>query len=359
LRQVVENQRFRLILFFKKNKHHQMTNNPQSSTLNPTKVSVLIITYNHEAYIQQTLDSVLSQKTDFPFEIVIGDDASTDATVELLEDYERRFPNIVKVLTTAQNLGVVPNYLRTLAACQGDFIAHLDGDDYWIDDEKLQKQVNTMEKDPQVTICYTARKVFREDWATSDFQITDPSVLADIQSRQTDEKGFYFIKDGDSDTTYSAADFANDVFFHLSTILFRRPSSAVVQKLATFKNIVDRPLSIILLEEMGGYAVQIPDVCTVFRMNNNSTFTVAAETKRIQMTNAMYSQLNSLYPHLAKYLNKHLNVSDYFLMRSAYRQKDKKTVRSLANQILSRPTIEKNWRLKMKVALHLPALLVV
>ena len=297
---------------------------------NKPKVSILIISYNHEQYIAQTLDSVLMQKTDFPFEIVIGDDASPDKTRNICEDYAQKYPHIIRVLPTPQNLGVVPNYIRTLAACRGQYIAHLDGDDYWIDDEKLQKQVNRLDADPNLTICYTSRRVYREDWG-----------------------GFYAITDGVADKPYYAADFAGEAFFHLSTIMFRKPQDETISKhLALFKNIVDRPLSIMLLEEMGGYALKIPDICIVFRMNNNSLFTPTDEIKRLRMTNEMYDQLIRLYPHLAKFFNHHLNVAAYFMLRDAYRKKDKATMRQLAGQIISRQAVPRNWQMKLKAALH-------
>lgn len=293
-------------------------------------VSVLIISYNHEQYMAQTLESVLMQKTNFHFEIVVGDDASPDNTRGICEAYIQKYPDIIRVLPTPHNLGVVPNYIRTLKACRGKYIAHLDGDDYWIDAEKLQKQVDRLEADPDLTICYTSRRVYREDWG-----------------------GFYSIEDGVSDKRYYVQDFASTAFFHLSTIMFRRPvDDTIAQHLALFKNIVDRPLSIMLLEEMGGYAVKIPDIGIVFRMNNNSMFTPTDEIKRLRMTNEMYAQLTELYPHLAKYFNFHLNVAAYFMLRDAYRKKDKTTVRRLVNQILSRPTAPLNLQIKLKAALH-------
>jgi glycosyltransferase involved in cell wall biosynthesis len=320
-------------------------------------VSVLIITYNHEDYIAQTLDSVLNQQTNFDFEVVVGDDCSKDRTVEILNAYAQRHTN-VRVLTTAKNLGVVPNCIRTLTACQGKYVAHLDGDDYWIDNLKLQKQFDRLEADANMTICYTARKVFREDWAANNFEVTDKTIQAEIKDRQADERGFYNIHDGEANTPYYAKDFAGTAFFHLSTIMFRKPTEkAIIDKLSTFKNIFDRPLSIVLLEEMGGYAVQIPDVCAVFRMNNSSTFTDIAEAKRIRMTNAMYETLKTLYPHLATIINQNLNVSDYFLLRLAHRDKDKPTVRSLTKQILRRSTAGSDWKLKVKTALHIPMVL--
>jgi glycosyltransferase involved in cell wall biosynthesis len=302
-------------------------------TNKPVLLSVLIITYNHEAYIGQALDSVVN----FAFDIVIGDDASTDKTRDICLAYAEKYPHLIRLMPAAANLGVVPNYIRTLTACRGKYVAHLDGDDYWTDADKLQKQVNRLESDENLTACYTSRRVFREDWKENGD--TDP---------------FYAITDGESNRKYYAADFANDAFFHLSTLVFRRPTdSKILEQLAAFKNIVDRPLSIMLLEELGGYALKIPDVCIVFRMNRNSLFTPTDEIKRSQMTNAMYAQLSKLYPHLAKYFNHHLNVSAYFELRDAYRKKDKTTVRTLATQILARPTFVNDWRLKFKTVLHL------
>jgi glycosyltransferase involved in cell wall biosynthesis len=264
-------------------------------------LSVLIITYNHEQYIEQTLKSVLTQKTAFPFEIVIGDDASTDGTRRLCEAYIKKYPHLIRLLPATKNLGVVPNYIRTLNACEGKYIAHLDGDDYWIDPNKLQKQVDRLESDPHLTICYTGRKVYYET-----------------------NNQFCEIIDGEDNKRYYVEDFADSTFFHLSTIVFRKPTDKkITQHLATFTNIVDRPLSIILLAEMGGYAVKILDICTVFRMNDNSTFTPIKEAKRLQMTNDMYLQLKALYPHLSKNFDHHLNVFYASRCLSQKRQTDR------------------------------------
>lgn len=316
-------------------------------------VSVLIISYNHAEYIAQTLESVVTQQTTFPFEVVIGDDASTDNTREICLKYVEKYPNIVRLMPKMPNLGVVPNYIQTLEACQGKYVAHLDGDDYWIDPLKLQKQVDRLEADPNLTMCYTSRQVFREDWK----DISSAAERENLKNYYGKDlgNGFFSITDGEDNTKYYVEDFCNNAFFHLSTLVFRQPKTNVLSRhLSRFKNIVDRPLSIMLLEELGGYAVKIPDVCIVFRMNKNSLFSPADEIKRNRMTNLMYWELSQLYPHLAKYFNHHLNVSAYFELRQAYRQKDKATVRQLATQILSRPTFVNNWQLKFKAALHIP-----
>ena len=316
-------------------------------------LSVLIISYNHEQYIEQTLDSVINQKTTFPFEIVIGDDASPDNTRAICMKYAKKYPNLVRVMPATNNLGVVPNYIRTLEACEGQFIAHLDGDDYWIDPLKLQKQVDRFRTDSDLTMCYTSRQVFREDWKDIS-SATEREYLKNYYGKDLGN-GFFSITDGEDNKKYRVEDFCGNAFFHLSTLVFKKPvANTIINHLSRFKNIVDRPLSIMLLQELGGYAMKIPDVCIVFRMNKNSLFSPADEVKRNRMTNEMYATLGELYPSLAKYFNHHLNVSAYFELRQAYRQNDKATVRTLATQIISRPTFKNNWQLKFKAALHIP-----
>jgi hypothetical protein len=105
-------------------------------------VSVEMITYNHGPYIRRAVEGVLSQKTKFPFELVIGEDCSTDGTREIVYDYQRRFPDIIRVVTSDRNVGMHANSARTHDACRGEYIACCEGDDYWHDPAKLQKQVD-------------------------------------------------------------------------------------------------------------------------------------------------------------------------------------------------------------------------
>lgn len=117
-------------------------------------VSVCITAYNVEKYICQTLNSVLSQKTNFDFEIVIGEDKSTDGTAEILKKYQTDFPHKFRIIQNEKNLGMMPNFLKTLEACKGTYIAVMDGDDYWTDNYKLQKQFNFLESEPGFSLCW-------------------------------------------------------------------------------------------------------------------------------------------------------------------------------------------------------------
>ena len=111
-------------------------------------VSVHMITYNHEPYIRKAIECVLAQKTNFPFELVIGEDCSTDGTREIAFDYAKRYPDVIRVITSEYNVGMMNNTFRTSMACRGRYIAYCEGDDYWHHPEKLQKQVDYMETHP-------------------------------------------------------------------------------------------------------------------------------------------------------------------------------------------------------------------
>jgi glycosyltransferase involved in cell wall biosynthesis len=117
-------------------------------------VSVRVATYNHEKYIAQCIEGILMQKTDFPFEVIIGEDFSTDRTRDIVLTYQQKYPHKIKILLSEQNLGGPRNSLRIQQACQGKYQAMCEGDDYWIDPLKLQKQVDFMEAHPDFSLCF-------------------------------------------------------------------------------------------------------------------------------------------------------------------------------------------------------------
>lgn len=123
------------------------------NTVNPL-VSVWMITYNHEKFIEQAIESVLIQKTDFDFELVIGEDNSTDNTAQIIKKYQTKYPNIVKVVFNKPNLGVMQNMIQTMERCKGEYIAMLEGDDYWTDENKLQTQVDVLRKNKSISFCF-------------------------------------------------------------------------------------------------------------------------------------------------------------------------------------------------------------
>jgi glycosyltransferase involved in cell wall biosynthesis len=121
-----------------------------------------MITYNHEKYIREAIEGVLMQQTDFDFELVIGEDCSTDSTRKICLEYQRQYPEKIKLLLPSQNMGMMPNFIATLQACQGQYIALCDGDDYWTDPLKLQKQVEFLEKNPDYII-HSGNAIFKSE----------------------------------------------------------------------------------------------------------------------------------------------------------------------------------------------------
>ncbi len=135
------------------------------NTDNPL-VSVKCMTFNHEKYISQSIDSFLMQKTNFPFEILIHDDASTDKTAEIIKEYEGKFPKIVKPIYETENQYSKRNgahHKKIDAAIKGKYTAFCEGDDYWIDEKKLQLQVNFLENNQDYCMCYTKAKCYFEN----------------------------------------------------------------------------------------------------------------------------------------------------------------------------------------------------
>lgn len=130
-------------------------------------LSVIMTTYNHERYIAEAIESVLRQQTSFRVEIVIGEDCSTDRTLNIARDYQRMYPEAIRIVTSEENVGWRKNYRRTIAAARGKYIAMLDGDDYFTHRKKLQMQVDMLEADPEAGMCYTRSERVDEEGSTT------------------------------------------------------------------------------------------------------------------------------------------------------------------------------------------------
>lgn len=120
------------------------------------RVSVAMTTYNHAPYVVQAVESVLAQQTTFPFELVVGDDCSTDGTRELLQELQRRHPDRLRLVLPARNLGGsgTPMLARTIEAVRAPYVAKLDGDDYWTSPHKLQRQAAYLDAHPECSLCF-------------------------------------------------------------------------------------------------------------------------------------------------------------------------------------------------------------
>lgn len=141
-------------------------------------VSVGVFTYNQEQYIEQCLNSILSQKTDFDYEIIIGEDCGTDKTRAICIDYQNRYPEKIKLLLHDENHGMLTNFSEVCKLMRGRYMADMDGDDYWVDDHKLQKQVDFMEQHPEYGVCFTAGYVLTPNGRLKDH----PKAYVDVEN---------------------------------------------------------------------------------------------------------------------------------------------------------------------------------
>ncbi len=133
--------------------------------MNP-KLSICCITYNHAKFIRQALDGFMMQKTNFPFEIIIHDDASIDGTADIIREYEKKYPDIIRVTYQTENQwskGIDVLKAFVYPKIQGQYVALCEGDDYWIDENKLQKQVDFLDTHLEFNVCFHPVKVIWED----------------------------------------------------------------------------------------------------------------------------------------------------------------------------------------------------
>lgn len=191
------------------------------------KVSVAVITYNHEDYIERALLSVINQKTSFDFEIVIGDDCSNDATSTICQKFADIYKDNITYIRNAKNLRYINNLLNVLHHCTGEYIALLEADDYWVTSDKLQKQVNILERDRSIVLCFS-------------------NALID-DTLEPHRKQYFYRK---KDMIFSLEDCLRQIIAPTSSYLFRRDlfkAPAWFNQLAAYEYMM-----IFLLAQYGG-----------------------------------------------------------------------------------------------------------
>ncbi|MCV7095506.1 glycosyltransferase [Mycobacterium kubicae] len=133
-------------------------------------MSIVSTTYNQEAYVRRTFDGVLAQRTDFPVEFVVSDDASTDATPAIIREYAEQHPQLFKPIFRTENVGYKTNLIGAFAATRGEYIAWCEGDDYWIDPTKLTKQASYLDQHPETAVCFHPVRVSWEGGVAEDYE---------------------------------------------------------------------------------------------------------------------------------------------------------------------------------------------
>lgn len=266
-------------------------------------VSVIVCTYNQADTIGEALDSILCQDVDFGYEIVLADDASTDATAEVCRRYAARFPERIRLVVNEHNKGLVQNYYDALYECHGTYIADLAGDDRWADPHRLARQCAFMQAHPEVVLCFGAWRCL--DVATGELSVPRDTAMGSEP----------WIRPGYELVPALLQHRRSEVFVHLSTAIYRRDAAlAVVQKYPDFfygPGLVCEDLQLIVLLATIGHIAYSPEVVLHYRTggdtissendaSRSAVFTAGVATLTAALATELCADHLALQPYIAR-----------------------------------------------------------
>ena len=235
------------------------------------KLSVSMITYNHERFIARAIESVLAQNVNFEYEIVIGEDCSTDSTRAVVEEFHRRYPDRIRPQLLDRNIGALRNFTRNIEACRGEYVAFLDGDDYWTATDKLQKQVDFLDTHPDRAICCgRARAVY--------------------DSRPEDFDGWWDVVPVYPAGTYAFEDLLKTCFVLLCTMVLRREFIPPFPKWFLEMKLGDWPLCIMVAQH--GKIELVDEIVAAYRIHTGSTWSALPHLTRLNEAERMLRALD-------------------------------------------------------------------
>lgn len=235
---------------------------------NKPLVNVCMITYNHENYVSKAIEGVLMQSTSFSYELIIGDDYSTDSTLSICEKYAAQEVKKIKVLKSRENLGIVSNFIRTLKTCSAKYIAICEGDDYWTDPNKLQKQVDFLEKNPEFSICFNKVRLLKEGKLCKDNITRVPKSETNI---------FDLLKYGN--------------FIHTNSIVFRNTELVQIPQ-----EIVTADYALILFLTRSGEKVKyFKKAMSVYRIHSGGIWSLKNKKQKIKNEIVFYHLMKGTF----------------------------------------------------------------
>ncbi len=211
-------------------------------------ISVLMITYKQENFIAQAIEGVLRQKTNFPFHLFIGDDASPDETAQIVNHYRNLYPDQITYIRNKVNLGMMPNFIQLYAFAKTKYIALCEGDDYWVDENKLQKQIDFLEMNSGFSICFHAVN-----------ELDEKNKLT--RSRKNIET---------QEHTYSIEDLATDNMIHTPSVVFRNGLFTDFPEWYKFSPVGDYVLH--MLNARSGLIKYFPERMAIYRVHNGGVW---------------------------------------------------------------------------------------
>ncbi|MBQ7484325.1 MAG: glycosyltransferase [Bacteroidaceae bacterium] len=288
-------------------------------------VSVVVITYNQEEYIARALDSILMQKCSIPFEIIIGEDCSTDRTGEICARYAKQYPDKITLFRNSPNKGLLNNYFDCILACKGKYVADCAGDDFWVDEHKIEKLYTLMEQHPDVTMAHTGYAVYNENTGVA-------STPLGYQSEA-------YIKDGKS--------MLQDIIcpkvpMMIQSTMFRMKPllETYNEDSALFRNkdlpCEDMPIFASLASK--GKIAYIPDITQYYSIGHDSLSNNIDETKQFHFVKRMTRLTNYLaekYNIGSKTLDECLKVKAFALIMHVFRTNKAELLSEYDNTIQS------------------------
>lgn len=245
---------------------------------NQIMVSICCITYNHEKYIRQALDGFLMQKTNFKYEIIIHDDASNDRTADIIREYEKKYPEIIKPIYQVENQlkKGIKGSLIAYNHAKGKYIALCEGDDYWCDENKLQMQVDYLENNKDCTFCFHNAKIY--DMKTNKF------YKWNLENKMFKKKN----------RIYNAGEL--DLYGFIPTASFIFKTEYIKQLPEWTKTAVVGDRTIKLIMSSYGYAYQINKVMSVYRIGtgNSATDKTLKESKNLEKAFRYYDRVENI-----------------------------------------------------------------
>lgn len=276
-------------------------------------VSVCMITYNHENYIKQAIEGVLMQQTSFPIELIIGEDCSTDNTRKICIEYQAKYPDIVRLILPEKNLGIKRNFIETMQAAKGNFIALCEGDDYWTDALKLQKQVDFLEANSEYSLCCHRYKIYDE------------------VSKQWDvDYGDELFKSSKEGITFNNSLNLKTWLTKSMTLMFRR-DRLDNDKLKQYKLTRDAHLNYELLKEGKGYCANWD--AAVYRKHDGGIFSKTSDISKKRTEYIINRELSTINYYDIVLKENFRSISSYFFDTIRIRFMNKKYSKTLFNDL--------------------------
>jgi glycosyltransferase involved in cell wall biosynthesis len=265
----------------------------QHSIENPL-VSVVMITYNHETFVAQAIESVLMQVTDFTVELVIGEDCSTDGTRGILVELQAEYPNVLRLLDSNRNLGANFNGRRTLVAARGKYIALLEGDDFWTDIHKLAGQVELMESRGECSLCFHPVKVLNAVTGNDEQEYPAAELRVSLQGPE------------------SLVEMGN--FIPTCSVMARQTALAVLP--SSFDGLVMGDWPTWLLTSLNGSVACIDRVMGCYRVHNGGVWSRLSQFRRLTSETDMWELLIPLLPAEISRLARERLIINYLTLLS-------------------------------------------